>query len=103
MEESLEKYERSRVSGERLSQPPPTENRERLPLRVRVRPGPSGGYEIGTEMLTGSPRQETDETQLKWYCTFRSLAEYPFEARKAKKGPMNAVAELCVDYSVPEY
>lgn len=34
--------------------------------------------------------------------TFLPLAEYPFEARKAKRGLMNAVAELCVGYSVPD-
>ena len=51
--QSLEKYERSRTSGEPLSQPPPTENRERLPLRVRVKRHPSGGGEIGAEMLIG--------------------------------------------------
>jgi len=34
--------------------------------------------------------------------TFLPLSEYPFEERKAKRGPMNAVAELCVDYSVPD-
>lgn len=34
--------------------------------------------------------------------TFLPLSKYPFEARKSKRGLMNAVAELCVDYSVPD-
>jgi hypothetical protein len=34
--------------------------------------------------------------------TFFPLSEYPFEERKKKRGLMNAVAELCVDYSVPD-
>jgi hypothetical protein len=61
MEESLEKYERSSASGEPLSQPPLTENRERLPLRVRVRRDPSSGGEIGTEMhgMTSKARTGT--------------------------------------------
>jgi hypothetical protein len=33
--------------------------------------------------------------------TFRSLAEYDFEARREKRGIKNAVAEMCIDYSVP--
>jgi hypothetical protein len=34
--------------------------------------------------------------------TFRSIAEYPFEERRKKRGLGNAVAELAVDYSVPD-
>jgi hypothetical protein len=36
------------------------------------------------------------------YQTFRSIAEYPFEERRKKRGLGNAVAELAVDYSVPD-
>lgn len=34
--------------------------------------------------------------------TFLPLAKYPFAARKKKRGLMDAIAELCVDYSVPD-
>lgn len=34
--------------------------------------------------------------------TFASLADYPFEERRKKRGLGNAVAELCVEYSVPD-
>jgi hypothetical protein len=34
--------------------------------------------------------------------TFLPITEYEFEARKKKRGPADAVAELCVDYSVPD-
>lgn len=34
--------------------------------------------------------------------TFSSLQDYPFEERHRKAGKQNAVAELTVDYSVPE-
>ncbi len=34
--------------------------------------------------------------------TFLSIAEYPFEERRRKRGLANAVAELAVDYSVPD-
>jgi hypothetical protein len=51
METSLKKYEESRKSGRVFPPPPQTENREKLPLRVRVKRDPTGGGEIGTEML----------------------------------------------------
>lgn len=34
--------------------------------------------------------------------TFRSLNDYPFEERRRKRGIANAIAELCIDYSVPD-
>lgn len=34
--------------------------------------------------------------------TFRSISEYPFEERRKTRGLANAVAELAVDYSVPD-
>jgi hypothetical protein len=34
--------------------------------------------------------------------TFRSFGDYPFEERRKKRGLANAVAELAVDYSVPD-
>lgn len=33
--------------------------------------------------------------------TFKSIADYPFEARKRMRGLSNAIAELTVDYAVP--
>ena len=34
--------------------------------------------------------------------TFRPLGRYPFEERRRLRGVNNAVAELCVDYAVPD-
>jgi len=34
--------------------------------------------------------------------TFRSLPDYPFEERRRLRGVKNAIAEMCVDYGVPE-
>lgn len=34
--------------------------------------------------------------------TFRSIADYPFEERRKMRGLANAIAELAVDYSVPD-
>lgn len=34
--------------------------------------------------------------------TFRSIADYPFDAWRSKRGVQNAVVELVVDYSVPD-
>jgi hypothetical protein len=34
--------------------------------------------------------------------TFRSIADYPFEERRRMRGLANAIAELAVDYSVPD-
>jgi hypothetical protein len=34
--------------------------------------------------------------------TFRSVADYPFEERRKTRGLANAIAELAVDYSVPD-
>jgi hypothetical protein len=34
--------------------------------------------------------------------TFHSIADYPFEERRKKRGIANAVVELAVDYSVPD-
>ena len=34
--------------------------------------------------------------------TFLRLEDYPYEERRKKRGTSNAVAELCVDYSVPD-
>jgi hypothetical protein len=34
--------------------------------------------------------------------TFSVLEDYPYEERRKKRGMTNAVAELCVDYSVPD-
>ena len=33
--------------------------------------------------------------------TFQLISEYPFDERKKKRGLANAIAEMCVDYSVP--
>jgi hypothetical protein len=34
--------------------------------------------------------------------TFRSIADYPFEERRRRRGLANAVVELAVEYSVPD-
>jgi hypothetical protein len=34
--------------------------------------------------------------------TFLSLRDYPFDERKRARGVRNAIAEMCVDYSVPD-
>jgi len=34
--------------------------------------------------------------------TFQLLPDYPFDERKKKRGLANAIAEMCVDYSVPD-
>ena len=34
--------------------------------------------------------------------TFRAITDYPFEERRKKRGLGNAIAELAVDYSVPD-
>lgn len=53
LETSLSKYEESRKTGNPISPAPATENRDQLPMRVRVKRNPSGDGEIGVEMLTG--------------------------------------------------
>lgn len=53
MDKSLKKYDEARKTGDVPSSPPTTEDREGLPLRVSVRRNPSGGGEIGAEMLGG--------------------------------------------------
>jgi len=53
MEKSLKKYEEATKTGQPPLPPPPTEDREGLPLRVTVRRDPSGGGELGVEMLGG--------------------------------------------------
>lgn len=53
MDKSLEKYEAARKDWSRATPAPPIEEREGLPLRVSVRPNPSGGGEIGAEMVAG--------------------------------------------------
>ena len=34
--------------------------------------------------------------------TFKQMRDYPFEERRKKRGVPNAIAEMCVDYSVPD-
>jgi hypothetical protein len=34
--------------------------------------------------------------------TFQLMPNYPFDERKKKRGVANAIAEMCVDYSVPD-
>jgi hypothetical protein len=34
--------------------------------------------------------------------TFRTIADYPFDARRRTRGRANAIAELAVDYAVPD-
>jgi hypothetical protein len=34
--------------------------------------------------------------------TFKSISDYPFEERKRLRGVLNAVAEMAVDYAVPD-
>jgi hypothetical protein len=53
MNKSLEKHKDAARAGVVPQPPPPTEDREGLPLRVSVRRDPSGGGEIGAEMLGG--------------------------------------------------
>ncbi|MEO8436370.1 MAG: DUF4238 domain-containing protein [Pyrinomonadaceae bacterium] len=53
MDKSLKKYESARMTGQTPATPPPTDDREGPPLRVSVRRDPSGGGEIGAEMLGG--------------------------------------------------
>lgn len=33
--------------------------------------------------------------------TFQLIPDYPFDVRKKKRGLANAIAEMCIDYSVP--
>ena len=39
---------------------------------------------------------------LRGHYTFRPIPDYPFEERKKTRGLANAVAELAIDYSVPD-
>ena len=40
--------------------------------------------------------------QPRGYGTFKLTSAYPFDERRRKRGLANAVAEMCVDYSVPD-